>query len=59
MTAPRIGYPPFPWTLKWKDNFGYIEAADGRKIASLLGSQEQREFVGELICRMVNKSSES
>lgn len=42
--------PPLPWTVEWTGGFAYVVDADGRKIASLLGSQKRREFVADVIC---------
>lgn len=42
--------PPFPWTVQWIGVFAYVLDADGRRIASLLGSQKRREHVAEIIC---------
>lgn len=44
-TAP----PPFPWSVLWVDGRAYVTDSDGRKIATLLGTQKQREFVSELL----------
>lgn len=47
-TAP----PPFPWSVHWEASFAYVVDSTGRKIASLLGSQKQREFVADIICSL-------
>lgn len=44
-TAP----PPFPWSVYWAGGYAYIIDATGKKIASLLGSQKQREFVAGVL----------
>jgi hypothetical protein len=41
--------PKFPWAVEWVHGRAYVVDADGRKIASLLGSQQQREFVAAII----------
>ena len=46
---PPTEPPPFPWTVLWQGQHAYVIDADGRKIAVLLGSQRQREFVAEII----------
>jgi hypothetical protein len=46
---PPPDEPPFPWTVEWTGGFAYVVDADGRKIASLLGSQKRREFVAGVI----------
>lgn len=48
--APVYTDPPQPWTVEWIRGFAYVLAADGRKIASLLGPQRQREYVAAIIC---------
>lgn len=42
--------PPLPWSVLWIGGFAYITDADGKKIASLLGSQARREAVADIIC---------
>ena len=42
--------PPFPWSVLWVNGHAYLAAADGRKIASLLGTQEMREYVANFLC---------
>src|SRR5262245_52652656 len=37
--------PPYPWTVQWSGGFAYIVDADGKEIASLLGSRKRQEFV--------------
>lgn len=41
--------PPLPWTVEWVGGHAYVVDADGRKIASLLGSQKRREYVANVI----------
>jgi len=41
--------PPFPWTVLWCAGRAYLVDAEGRKFASLLGSQKRREFVAEIL----------
>lgn len=42
--------PPRPWTVLWTGAFAYIIDANGKKLASLLGPQAQREFVAAAVC---------
>ena len=42
--------PPFPWNVQWVGGYAYVIDADGRKIASLLGSQKRREHVAAVLC---------
>lgn len=44
--------PPFPWNVLWVGGYAYVIDADGRKIASLLGSQKRREHVAEILCSL-------
>lgn len=41
--------PPYPWTVQWRGNFAYIVDADGKKIASLLGSKKRKEYVARVL----------
>ena len=44
--------PPYPWSVQWRGNFAYIVDADGKKIASLLGSKKRKEFVAVTLARL-------
>lgn len=41
--------PPFPWSVLWVAGRSYVLDARGAKIATLLGSQKQREFVAGIL----------
>ena len=47
--------PPFPWNVTWVGGYAYVIDADGRKIASLLGSQKRREYVAAILCDLGTK----
>lgn len=47
--------PPIPWNVQWINGFAYLVAADGRKLASLLGPQAQREIVAGMIIDGISK----
>ena len=49
-SEPPTGPPRTPWNILWIGGRTYVIDADNRKIATLLGSQEQREFVAGLLC---------
>jgi len=51
--APEAPSRP-PLDVVWEGGFAYLVDADGRKIASLLGSQSRREQVAALILDAVN-----
>ena len=47
---PNPDEAPLPWRIQWVKGFTYLVDADGRKLASLLGSRAKREKVGAVIC---------
>lgn len=52
--------PPMPWRVLWADSgHAYVVDADGKKIASLLGSQQRREYFASMLLDMVEKASDA
>jgi hypothetical protein len=47
---PDIGpeiMPPMPWNILWQNGWAYLIDANGKKLASIYGSQKSREYVAE------------
>jgi hypothetical protein len=49
--------PPLPWSIEWCGGFAYVVAADGTKIASLLGTQKRREFTAAILYSLLGETS--
>ena len=41
--------PPLPWRVEWVGGRAYVLDANGKRIASLLGTQEKREHTAKII----------
>lgn len=57
--VPRIDVafapPTFPFSVEWSaQGHAYLTDANGRKLASLLGTQKQREWLAEILCRLAS-----
>lgn len=44
--------PSLPWSVEWSRGHAYVLDAKGKKIAALLGTQERREMVAEILYRL-------
>ena len=53
-----VSSPPLPWRVEWVGERAYVLDADGKKIASLLGTQERREHTAKIIYDRVNREGE-
>ena len=52
---PVTSPPPLPFSIIWSNNgHAYLTDAEGRKIASLLGTQARREHTAEIILDRCN-----
>lgn len=47
--------PKLPWNVLWVGGFCYLVDRDGKKIATLLGRQDQREAVAEAMLMAFGK----
>lgn len=47
-----VSPPRLPWSVEWANGYAYVLDAEKKKIASLLGTQERREMVAEMLYRL-------
>ena len=50
LELPDNSPPPFPWNVLWVNGRSYMIDADGKKFATLLGTQARREHVAGILC---------
>ncbi len=56
---PRdVSSPPLPWQVEWVHGRTYVLDANGKKIASLFGTQERREHTAAIIYDRVNRGEQ-
>lgn len=47
---PDNNVPPFPWSARWAGTLTYMQDANGKVFATLLGTQVRRDHVVAILC---------
>ena len=59
-TTPKPVEPPKPpFTVEWTGGFAYLLDSTGRRVASLLGTQANREHLAAILCSINANGEES
>ncbi len=49
LEQPDTSSPPFPWAVEWIRGRAYVVDANGKKFATLFGTQARREHVATIL----------